>query len=190
MFSDAAKLCLSFAAASLLAGRSVRVALRRRPWRIQNGPWQTDLSLGSAKLGMYRRASLARHSPLALRSAEALYFVAESDSAGNKLRRGCTYSVVGRQIDSRWWSIAAYNNDRLIPNARNRYSYSETTVRRRTDGGWIIHFSPREQSENWLPNASEDGDLKLVLRCYGPSPQLLENPAAALLPQILPGLCL
>src|ERR1700680_2501296 len=113
MFSDAAKLSLSFAVALALAGRSARIALRRPPWRIQNGPWRTDLSLGSARGGMYRRASLARHSPLALRSAEAIYFVAETDSAGKKLRRGCTYCVVGHDLNARWWSIAAYNKDRL-----------------------------------------------------------------------------
>ena len=188
MFSDAAKFSMSLAVASLLAGRSLRIALRRRPGRIENGPWRTDLSLGSDRAGMYRKASLARHSPLALRSTEALYFAAEIDSTGNKLRRGCTYCVVGRDLDARWWSIAAYNQNRLIPNARNRYSYSGTTVNRRADGGWVIHFSPREQSENWLPSGNEDGYLKLVLRCYGPSPQLLEDPAAAMLPQILPGL--
>ena len=188
MVSDAAKFSLSLAVALVLARRSSKIALRR-PWHIQNGPWRTDLSFGSAKLGMYRRASLARHSPLALRAEEALYFVAETDSVGNKLRRGCSYCVVGRDLDARWWSIAAYNKNRLIPNARNRYSYSGATVQRRADGGWIIHFSQREQSENWLPGAHEDGNLKLVLRCYGPSPRLLENPAVAMLPQILSGLC-
>jgi len=184
-----AKLSLSFTVAALVAGRSFRRALRRRPGRVQNGPWSTSVSLGDRSAGIYSRASAARHEPLGLRSSEAIYFVAYTDSDGNRLRRGCTYRVSGQDPDARWWSVAAYNNSTLIPNPRHRYSYSMNTVQRKPDGGWMIRFSPREQSENWLPSATEDGELKLVLRCYCPSSQLLANPSAAKLPTIVAGVC-
>ena len=190
MLSNASKFLLSFGIAFLLAGRAFRMVLRRRPGGIQNGPWQTDLTLSSGKATLYTRAAAARHTPLALRSSEALYFVAHTDSAGNEFRRGRSYSIVGRDPDTRWWSVAAYNNNHLIPNPRHRYSFSRTSVRREADGRWIIRFSPREQRENWLPGSAEDGSLKLVLRCYDPAPQLLQNPGAADLPVIAPGLLL
>jgi hypothetical protein len=166
------------------------MALRRRPGTIRNGPWQTDLNLSSRRVSLYTRAAAARQTPLALRSSEALYFVAHTDSAGNELRRGRTYSIMGRDPETRWWSVAAYNNDQLIPNPRHRYSYSKTSVRREVDGGWMIRFSPREQRGNWLPGSTEDGRLKLVLRCYDPARPLLENPGGANLPVIKSGLLL
>jgi len=181
------KLSLSFTVAALVAGRGFRRALRRRPRRIQNGPWQASVSSGRRRAGIYSRAFAARHEPLGLQRSEALYFVAYTDSDGNKLRRGCTYSLSGQDPDTRWWSVAAYNNNTLIPNPRHRYSYSMTTVLRGADGRWTIRFSPREAGGNWLPSATEEGELKLVLRCYGPGAELLANPAAARLPQIVAG---
>jgi hypothetical protein len=76
----------------------------------------------------------------------------------------------------------------LIPNPLDRYSFSKTSVRRRSDGRWLVSFSPHEQEENWLPGATVDGKLKLVLRCYGPFPGLLENPGIAELPHIAAGI--
>jgi hypothetical protein len=168
-------------------GRSVRIALRQQPGNIENGPWVTDLNLSSGRTGLYARARAARHAPYALRATEAIYFVAITDSEGNPLRRGCTYRIEGRDPDARWWSVAAYHENRLIPNPRNRYSYCKTTVKRRADGSWAVHFSPRPQRENWLPSAAENGRLKLVFRCYGPSREVLEHADAIALPSILLG---
>ena len=190
LLSNLSKFSLSFVVALLVAGRGFRIVLRRRPVGIQNGPWQTDLALSSGKASLYTRAAAARQTPLALRASEALYFVAHTDSAGNELRRGRTYSIVGRDPEARWWSVAAYNNNHLIPNPRHRYSFSRDSVRRDADGHWVIRFSPREQRENWLPGSTEDGRLKLVLRCYDPAPSLLENLGGADLPVITSGLLL
>jgi hypothetical protein len=188
LLSNVSKFLLSFGVSLLIAGRGFRIALRHRPGGVQNGPWQTDLALSSGKASIYTRAAAARNTPLALRSSEALYFVAHTDSAGNELRRGRTYSIIGRDPEARWWSVAAYNNNHLIPNPRHRYSYSRNSVRREADGRWTIRFSPREQRENWLPGSTEDGRLKLVLRCYDPAPRLLENPGGAELPVIASGI--
>ena len=183
-----AKVAASSAVAFLLAGRALRVAVRKQPGNSQFGPWRTDMDLSSQNAGLYEKARAARQVPFALPVSEAIYFVAYTDSAGKKLRRGCTYCIDGRDLDTRWWSIAAYNNNRLIPNLQHRYSYSKTTVRRRDDDSWTIRFSPREQCENWLPGATDKGKLKLVLRCYGPSPELVRNPGAAPLPRVVAGL--
>ena len=179
---------LSLVVACLLAGRALRVALRRRPGNRQFGPWWTDSTLSSGNAGLYPRARAARFFPYALPVSEAVYFVAYTDSAGKPLRRGCTYCIHGRDLETRWWSIAAYEDNCLIPNSHNRYSFSKTTIQRRDDGTWTIRFSPREQSENWLPNASGAGQLKLVFRCYGPGQNLNSSDPAGL-PTIEAGLC-
>jgi hypothetical protein len=179
---------LSSVAAVLLGGRAVRFALREQPGSIQNGPWRTDPHLSSIHTGIYTRARAARHAPYALGAPEAIYFVSTTDSQGNPLRRGCTYRIQGRDPDTRWWSVAAYSKNRLIPNTRNRYSFSKTNIKRHADGTWTVVFSPREQPENWLPGASENGRLKLVFRCYGPGTVLLEHPETVALPSIERGI--
>jgi hypothetical protein len=151
---------------------------------MQNGPWRVDLTLGSAAASMYTRAYTAVHATFALRASESLYFSAGKDSAGNRLRCGATYSVQGRDLDARWWSLTAYKNHRLIPNVLGRYSFSQTTVARGPDGSWKIRVSPQRQPENWLPTGEPSGHMSLLLRFYGPGPELLSNPGGVQLPEI------
>jgi hypothetical protein len=163
------------------------MALRRQPGRVRFGAWWMDPGLSTQKAGLYHRARAARHVPYALPLSEAMYFAAYTDSGGQPLRSGGSYSIHGTDPDTRWWSIAAYQNDQLIPNAAERYSYSSSTVRRRPDGSWHIRFSPGEHPGNWLPNTNSPGEVKLVFRCYGPGTVLTGNPGAAPLPSITAG---
>lgn len=187
MVQGITRLIVSSGVAVLLGGRSVRVAFRRTPGRFQIGAWSLDLTLSSQSATMYQRARDARFAPYALPAPEAIYYTAFTDSDGQVLRRGCTYRIEGTDPDTRWWSLSAYSSNRLIPNLRNRYSFTKTMVNRLSDGNWSIIFSPREHAGNWLPGATESGPLKLVLRCYGPGPELLANPTAVPLPRIRKG---
>lgn len=185
MLTVATGLVVSSGAALVLAGRSARTMLRRTPATTRIGPWNLDLTRSSGNATMYQRARDARHTPYALPAPEAIYFASFSDSDAQPLRRECTYRIEGTDPDTRWWSLTAYCANQLIPNARKRYSFTKTTINRLPHGNWSVTFSHQEQPGNWLPGTNQDGALQLVLRCYGPSQELLANPAAAPLPRIL-----
>jgi hypothetical protein len=122
-----------------------------------------------------------------MRSSEALYFSAVTDSNGEPLSNACTYRIEGHDPDTRWWNITAYNRSSgaLIPNPGHLYSVSKTTVVRKPDGSWTVRLSRQQQPENWLPLGADDSALRINLRCYGPSSALLDNPAANRLPQVI-----
>ena len=159
--------------------------VRLRGESLRNGPWQTSLSTGSGEAGMYRRAVVAKHGIWALASTEVIYYNAETDSDGVPLRNDATYRIEGKDIDTRWWSITAYVNDHFVPNPDDRYSYSRTTVRRESDGSWVITAAPTSQDRNWLPTGNQSGLLVLALRCYNPGEKMLANPVGIALPKIV-----
>jgi hypothetical protein len=169
---------------NLPLGRSIAKSMNLPPLWIQNGPWRLDLSLGSKDAGLYARAFAARRGLFALRAPETIYFATTRDSAFRPLDGGSTYCIHGRDPDARWWSMTVYKNDHLIANAFNRYSFTKTTVKRRPDGSWRIHLSPREQPENWLPTGEPDGRLVLIFRFYNPAREVVAEPGKIQLPEI------
>lgn len=152
---------------------------------IANGPWRTDPTTGSARAGLYHRARVATFGIWALDSSEVVYFFTETDSGGNPLKSNCTYRIVGRDPDTRWWSITAYLDDHYIPNPINRYSYSKTTVEREPDGSWVITLAPEKQGRNWLPSGERGGTLNVSLRNYNPGRTLIETPGNVELPRVI-----
>jgi len=180
---------LSLLLATVLALAILRRMMRRRPRVERFGPWGMNLSLGSAAASTYMRAYVARHSVFALRAPETVYFSTGFDSSGQRLQAASCYRIRGRELDTRWWSLTAYQRDYLIPNALNRYSFSKTTISLDREGNWEIRLGPRHQSGNWLPSGEPAGNVTLVLRCYGPGPELLNNPKNVVLPEIVAEAC-
>ena len=164
-------------------------SLRQTGENIMNGPWRTNLTTGSAEAGLHHRARVAWRGLWALQSSEVYYYSAMTDSDGQPLRNTCRYRVTGKEVDTRWWSVTAYNNDHFIPNPGNVYSFSQTTVQRETDGNWNIHVSRDPQAKNWLPSGDQSGQLVLSLRCYNPGAQMIANPATIELPRIVREAC-
>jgi hypothetical protein len=175
--------------ATVLGLAILRRLMRRSPPVKRCGPWGIDLSLGSAAASMYMRAYVARHSIFALRAPETVYFSTGFDSSGQRMQAGSCYRIRGRDLDTRWWSLTAYQRDYLIPNALNRYSFSKTTISMDAGGNWEIRLGPRRQPGNWLPSGEPAGNVTLVLRCYGPGPELLTHPENVVLPEIVPEAC-
>jgi hypothetical protein len=153
--------------------------------QIKNGVWETNLNIGSQSANPYLRAYVARFGLLALNSSETIYFFAQTDSEGNPLNPQCTYQIKGQDFATRWWSITAYCDSYLIPNAENQYSISKTTVKFKPQNEFEIFFSPEKQGENWLPSGNKIGKMSLVLRFYNPNPAWQKNPAQVNLPQII-----
>ncbi len=107
------------------------------------GPWHTSLIIGSADADMGTRNYVATTALLALNRSETIYFEALRDDDGEKLSASCNYDITGGPIQARWWSITAYADDNfLIPNAANRYSYNSRLLGNSPDGRFSIALGP------------------------------------------------
>lgn len=161
---------------------AVRFASRRGAIRI--GPWQTSATLGSSGAGMYERAAVAVHALFVLSRQETVYYRAHQDDSGRELDARCDYLIRGRPPDARWWSITAYGNDDfLIANPENRYSFNMANVVTEAEGSFLIRASPRPQPGNWLPLGGT-GHVSFTLRLYVPSAEIAAHPERVVLPGI------
>ena len=155
------------------------------------GPWRTSTAAGSAQADMYTRAYIAITALFALNPSEALYFEATRDDAGQPLRARCVYAVEGRPVAASWWSITAYADDNfLIANSANRFSFNMGNLKGGAGGGYRIVAAPVAREGNWLPTGSGNGGFNLLFRLYNPTPEIIANPRAVALPLIRPlGAC-
>lgn len=155
---------------------------------VSDGPWQTSLATGSVKSGPYTRAKVAMHGLLALNRSETIYYTAAADSSGASLDGACTYDIVGRDPDARWWSITAYGaDDFLIPNPVDRYSISKNSVLRAADGTFSATVGSAAHVQNWIPTAR--APFSLTLRLYNPGASVQSESASASLPVIVKDSC-
>lgn len=176
---------VSVVLAVLLAfGASYIAVNRQKVGSIRIGPWQTNSQTGSTSAGLYLRAWIALNAPWALKSSEVIYFLAFEDSQGMELDCNCHYRIEGVEPQTRWWSIAAYEDLHFIPNPINRFSLNSNTVEYIDNFSFAINLSPDAGHINWLPGCKNGGKLALSLRCYGPSEALSSNIAGAQLPTI------
>jgi hypothetical protein len=153
------------------------------PGGVSDGPWSTNLAIGSPQSDPYTRASTAVHGLLALNREETLYYTATRDGDGRPLDGGCRYAITGRDPDTRWWSITAYGNDDfLVANPANRYSVAMTTIARAKDGGFSVQVGGLGDGANWIPTVS--GRFSLTLRLYNPAPTIAIDPEHATLPSL------
>lgn len=172
----------------LLAGLAAAFALTGgglRNGTITNGAWSTSLGYGTKATDPLTRALVARAGLLALPSSETLYWSATSDASGAALDGDCRYSLVGKPLDTRWWSVTLYDVDGyLVDNPHKLWSVNGADIGRGADGMWRVRISPdKPQDGAWLP-APEGQDFHLTLRLYNPGATLRSDPAAADLPRI------
>ena len=181
---------------SLIVGIGSALALIYHPPvmpGVKNGSWVTNLKVGSPDAGMYVRAVVARVGLFALNKTETIYYSAYEDQDGNRLRTNCDYSITGRDIPARWWSLTVYGEDNfLIPNDQRIYSYNMTNLKRKpasrqggSDGSFAISVSQSPKPGNWLPAGAADQNLNITLRCYNPEPVLYQQPDKVELPRII-----
>jgi len=153
------------------------------PGGVSDGPWRTNLLVGSSGGDMFTRASVAVHGLLALNRSETIYYTAGTDGDGAALDGACTYTIDGRDPDARWWSITAYaGDDYLIPNPAKRYSISRNSIARSADGSFTARVSPAAAAGNWIATAG--APFSLTLRLYNPGAGVVTDPAHAALPAI------
>lgn len=153
---------------------------------INNGCWATSRrGEGSKEALRVHRLRIAKWAGFGINRDEAIYWRARKDSKGNQITYDHNYRVEGRDPDTRWWCLTINRDGFFIPNKYKRYSFSKTDVERETDGSWIIKLSTGEQSDNWIPLGDQQGDIQISLRCYNPSPSMIENSENTNLPQII-----
>jgi hypothetical protein len=156
-----------------------------RSLAIANGPWRTSTVAGSTDADLYTRAIVAVTALFALNRSETIYFSAEESDTHQRLRARCSYAVEGKSLDARWWSITAYADDNfLIPNVAQRFSYNMGNLKTGPEGSFRIIAAAAEQPGQWLPTGGGSGGFNLLLRLYNPGPELLANPSTVTLPSI------
>lgn len=152
---------------------------------IRNGAWMTNLQVGSRSANMYVRAHIALTGLFALNKTETIYYRASTDDAGRPLRADEDYVIEGGDIPARWWAIMLYGQDNhLIPNASDRYSFSMANLALEPDGTYRIHLSRAPRDGNWLPSGERDQRLSFSLKVYNPEPEVYRDPGAIALPTI------
>lgn len=151
---------------------------------IHSGSWTARTTDGSQRMSMHQRAVVACTGLWAMNSDEAIYFTALHDSNGKRLSCRETYEIQGTDFPARWWSITAYRNYQLIPNADERYSYSKTNIIREECGSWRLTLSPQSQPGNWIPLGNAPGQLVISLRLYNPYANAIDEIATRPLPEI------
>jgi hypothetical protein len=156
-----------------------------RPLAISSGPWLMSSAAGGMDADLYTRAIIAVTGLFALNRSETIYFSAEVSDTHQRLRARCSYAIEGKPLDARWWSVTAYADDNfLIPNPAQRFSYNMGNLKAGSDGSFHMTAGPTEQQGNWLPTGGGSGGFSLLLRLYNPGKELLANPAMAQLPSI------
>lgn len=148
---------------------------------IANGPWMTNPDIGSEQANPYIRAYVALHGLFALNREEAIYFTAATDNEGEKLTTNCSYTVSGKKLDARWWTITAYGRDDfLIDNSEDKYALSMSELGNQT---FSFTVSRKRADGHWLPLDGK-GRFSLTLRLYNPEEAALKSPGTISMPSI------
>lgn len=156
------------------------------------GPWRISTLAGSAQADLYTRARVALGGLLALSRSETMYYVAQTDSAGQPLRSRCTYRIEGVPPPARWWSITAYAEDfHLFPAQARQYSLNGNTAVLDEQGRFRLISAPDPQpalsagapERGWLHTPGNRG-LMFTMRLYNPQPGVAQSPASLAAPTI------
>jgi len=150
------------------------------------GNWQTigkDEDVNSANL--LSIAQLAIYATYPLTKKEVIYLNTSTDSDGNAIDPKSDYIIKGKKLDTRYWSITAYDQDGfLIKNPIEKYSYNFEDVKYEKDSAsYKINLSSTKKDENWLPTVGAQ-KISLVIRLYQPSDNLRNNLTVENLPVI------
>jgi len=153
---------------------------------IRNGPWTTSLGYGTKATDPLTRAMVARSGLLALPAKETIYWMAKNDASGAPLDGNCRYSLSGKPLDARWWSVTVYDDKGyLVDNPGRIWSVNGANVALDGKGEWRVAISPDKPPDAaWLPG-TKGQPFQLTLRMYNPGKAFRADPEKAVLPQIV-----
>jgi hypothetical protein len=167
---------LAVATALLLIGAQVRGMQTT-----VNG-WSVTTTCGQSSNGPLVRAACASKLPMVNLPAEAVYWTASVDGAGQTLTGAHDYVLHfppgGLPPNNAFWSLTmTIAPGYLVANPINRYSVGDRSgLVPNADGSidiYIQHAAPVGHEANWLPAPS--GDFLLWLRDYQPGATVLNG---------------
>ena len=153
---------------------------------IRNGPWTTSLGYGTKATDPLTRAIVARSGLLALPAKETVYWLATTDASGAPLDGNCRYSLSGKPLDARWWSVTVYDDEGyLVDNSGRLWSVNGANVALDDKSEWRVTIAPDQPADTaWLPGVKGQ-NFQLTLRMYNPGPAFRADPERAALPQLV-----
>ena len=169
MLKNAFLMLLSLAIAIGGGGASVWYALKIQDGvgAIRIGQWTAFPDIGTPAADPYSKARVAREGVLALGRAEGLSFVAETDAAGDQLKRECSYRIEGGFPTARFWTLyAADQSLGVVDTGKPRLAALQSyEVLRQADNSVIISVGHHPMSGNWLLTDGS-GRMYFVLTFY------------------------
>jgi hypothetical protein len=144
--------------------------------------WSTTTTCGVPGNNILLKAACALVLPAANLPAEAVYWTAKVDGAGNTLNGQHNYILHfppgGTPPNDAFWSLTMMNaKSLLVANPINRYSVGNRSgLAANADGSMDIYIqnaAPAGHETNWLPAPA--GVFILMLRAYQPGPSVLSG---------------
>jgi hypothetical protein len=144
--------------------------------------WTYTMKCGAIDNGILLKAACAKVLTVANLPAEAVYWTATKDAAGNTLNGQHDYILHfppgGIPPNNAFWSLTMMNAQfLLVANPISRYSVGDRSgLKANADGSTDIYIqaaSPIGHETNWLPAPA--GDFVLMLRAYQPGPSILNG---------------
>ena len=135
--------------------------------RQTEGPWQRWTKAGASDADPYTIAHFAWAGWLPLSSAQARYYTASRDSAGEPLYADCDYTLNGKEPSARRWSLNAYDlQGALFEQGAGPASVSSATALPGPGGTISIKISQAAAAGNWLSVAGASR-MQLMLTVFG-----------------------
>ncbi len=146
---------------------------------------------GTLEADPYAKARLARDAALAIGAAEGVTFYAVADDTGERLSSRCDYSIEGRNVSARLWTIHPLRPDsnRIagIPEKWPAYLNSET-IAYDADGSFKIAVSAFPRPYNWLA-LPKNSSFVLALNLYDSPVATNKGLVETSLPKVTKGDC-
>ena len=146
---------------------------------------------GTLEADPYAKARLARDASLAIGAAEGVTFYAGADDEREPLTSRCDYSIEGRNVAARLWTIHPLNpaKRRLAgtPDRWPAYLNSET-IGYDADGAFKINVSAFARPDNWLA-LPKNTDFMLALNLYDSPVATNKGLVETSLPKVIRGKC-
>ena len=181
-------LCISIVG----GGASVWYTLKanERGGAVTIGEWTAFPLIGTPEADPYSKARVAREGLLALGRAEGLSFSAQRDSAGQGLRRECSYRIEGPVPSARFWTLYAADSAGSVIRAGERRSAAlhSNQLIRLADNSVSIAAGAHPAPGNWLA-LSGAGPMTLVLTFFDTPIAAATGASDIVLPSIVEAGC-
>lgn len=153
------------------------------------GGWTAFPSIGTPDADPYAKARIARDGVLPLGRAEGLAFIADRDSAGNRLRRECDYRIEGVTPTARFWTLFAADETLVaLGDGGGVAAVQSRQILRKADNSFTVAVGPHPMQGNWV-RVGGVGPLAIVLTLYDTPVTGGSGLSAFELPQVLRAGC-